>query len=257
MPLENSFITLKNKHILITGASSGLGKACAILCSQLEATVTLFGRNKDRLDETLSALENKQNHHCVSLDLNETEQVKKEISEAVKRSGKISGLAHCAGISMILPLNAVSEEKMATAINTNVIATYQLTKEVVKSKHFSKEGGSVVLVASVMGSRGEAGRSLYSLTKGALIATTKSLAVELARKRIRVNSVSPGVVKTPMSQKSAYQQDPNALEAVIARHPLGLGVPQDVAYPIMFLLSDASSWITGIDLPVDGGYMAT
>jgi NAD(P)-dependent dehydrogenase (short-subunit alcohol dehydrogenase family) len=247
---------LTDRHILITGASSGIGRQCAITCSQLGARVSLLGRNAGRLQETLQGMENPEAHRIFAVDLLDYDQVENTVKTSVAELGKFHGLVNSAGISTILPLKSVSVKKMEAYVQANVYTAYQLSRMVTKSAFFAEEGGSLVFIASVMAEVGEVGRSLYGLTKGALVAASKSLSVELAKRHIRVNCLSPGVVVTPMSARSVYQQDKAALQKVVDMHPLGLGKPEDVAAACAFLLSDAARWITGVNLPVDGGYMA-
>ena len=120
----------------------------------------------------------------------------------------------------------------------------------------TSQGGSIIFISSVMGMVGETGKVLYGMTKGALIAGTKSLALELARKKIRVNCISPGVVVSPMSENAIYSKDEKSLQRIKDLHPLGLGEAEDVANSCIFLLSDAGKWISGTNLVVDGGYTA-
>jgi NAD(P)-dependent dehydrogenase (short-subunit alcohol dehydrogenase family) len=138
----------------------------------------------------------------------------------------------------------------------NVIGSVNLTKQVVRFSNFSENGGSIIFISSVMGVTGEIGKTLYSMTKGAIVPMVKSMALELAPKNIRVNAVSPGVVVTPMSKSAVYSKNDEALDKIKNLHPLGLGRPEDIANACAFLLSDAARWITGINLIVDGGYLA-
>lgn len=248
--------SLTDKIIVITGASSGIGRQCAITCSQMGAKVMLFGRDRERLDETLQAMANPALHESFAVDLCEYEQTTAMVKDISGRIGRISGIIHCAGISTTLPINAVSTDKMETFFRTNVLGSLNLTKLVVSTSNFSKQGGSVIFISSVMGVVGAKGKTLYSMTKGALVSAAKSLAVELAPRSIRVNSVAPGVVQTPMSQSAIYSRNQEALDYVTNQHPLGLGKPEDVANACVFLLSDASRWITGTNMVVDGGYLA-
>jgi NAD(P)-dependent dehydrogenase (short-subunit alcohol dehydrogenase family) len=145
---------------------------------------------------------------------------------------------------------------MEIFFQTNVFAAYNLTKEVCKMGHFAKEGGSIVFISSVMGTVGENGKSLYSMTKGALLSGVRSLACELASKKIRVNSVSPGVIITPINEHMPHIADHEKRAVLESQHLLGLGTTEDVANACIYLLSDASSWVTGTNLFVDGGYTA-
>ena len=253
---EFQIFSLKKKLILITGASSGIGRQCAIECSKMGARVVLFGRNKERLEGTKQLMHNTDEHLIYTVDLLDYEIVESVTSEVVERCGRISGMINCAGISTTLPINTTSVEKMDYFFKTNVLGGLNLTKQVVRSSNFSKDGGSILFISSVMGMVGAKGKTIYSMTKGALISATKSLAVELASKNIRVNSVSPGVVVSPMSKSAVYSRNQEALDMVKNQHPLGLGSPEDVANACVFLLSDAAKWITGTNLVVDGGYLA-
>jgi NAD(P)-dependent dehydrogenase (short-subunit alcohol dehydrogenase family) len=255
MQKETPF-SLRGKTIVVTGASSGLGRECAISCSKMGATVALLGRDQTRLLDTFNSLEEPQRHIYYSIDLIAYDKIGEFITRLVNEKGRINGLINCAGISTTLPLNAIKPQKMEDFFRTNVIASIQLSKQVVKSSNFSNEGGSIIFMSSVMGIVGESGKTLYSSTKGALISAVKSLALELAQRKIRVNAVSPGVVETPMSQKAVYSRNEETLKKIHALHPLGLGQPADVANACIFLLSEASRWITGINLIVDGGYVA-
>ena len=247
--------TLQGKIIVITGASSGIGRQCAITCSQMGATVILLARSAERLEETLSHL-SPGNHRSYPIDLVDFEKVESTVKQINTTYGKIDGLIHCAGISTTLPLKLISPEKLDGFYQTNVIAAVNLSRLFVKNTHFSKEGGSIIFLSSIMGVVGELGKTVYSLTKGALISGSKSMALELASKKIRVNCISPGVVITPMSQNAVYSQDDESLNKTKALHPLGLGNPEDIANACVFFMSDASRWITGTNLLIDGGYTA-
>jgi NAD(P)-dependent dehydrogenase (short-subunit alcohol dehydrogenase family) len=253
--IESPF-NLKGKNIIVTGASSGIGSQCAISCSRMGANVVLFGRNKERLSETLKGMDNIANHSVCSVDLLEYERVEEIIKEFVQHNGKINGLVNCAGISTTLPLKMITPQKMDDFFHSNVNSSINITKLAAKQVSFSEDGGSIIFISSVMGVVGESGKTLYAMTKGALIAASKSLAIELAGRKIRVNCISPGVVETPLSQKSAYSQNEESLNKIKSYHPLGFGNTEDVANACIYLLSDASKWITGINLIVDGGYSA-
>jgi NAD(P)-dependent dehydrogenase (short-subunit alcohol dehydrogenase family) len=163
---------------------------------------------------------------------------------------------YAAGISTTQPLRLTDFTKLDSFFHSNVSGAVLLTKWLSKPAHFADTGCSVVWLASVMGIVGESGKILYSLTKGAMIAGARSLALELAPKRIRVNTISPGVVETPMTQQAVYNQTEDGKEKITALHPLGLGKPADIANAAIYLLSDAGRWVTGTNLTVDGGYTA-
>jgi NAD(P)-dependent dehydrogenase (short-subunit alcohol dehydrogenase family) len=253
--MTNRF-SLSGKTIIITGASSGIGRQCSIDCSQMGATVVLFGRNPDRLNETLNLMKNSGKHTIIPVDLVEYNNIDKAVQDVIAKHGKVNGLINCAGISTTLPLNAVSPQKMEHFFQTNVIGAVYLTKNIVKPNCFSENGGSIIFLSSVMGVVGENGKTLYSMTKGALIAAVRSLAIELASRAIRVNAISPGVIETPMSKNAIYSRNEESFNKIKSLHPLGLGQPEDVANACIFLLSDASRYITGTNMIVDGGYLA-
>jgi len=247
---------LSGKVILVTGASSGIGRQCAVTCSEMGASVILLARNMDRLHETVGMMHRRERHYLISVDLTDCKAICGEIKASVETVGPINGVIHCAGVSSTLPLRAVSADKTEEMFRTNVFGAYNLTKEVCKPGCFSKNGGSIVFISSIMGHVGEVGKSLYSMTKGALISGVRSLACELAGKNIRVNSVSPGVVITPINQNLPHIANPEKRAALEQAHLLGLGRTEDIANACVFLLSDASRWITGTDLRVDGGFTA-
>lgn len=247
---------LNGKMIIITGASSGIGRQCAVSCSRSGGKIILMGRNMERLKDTLRSTERKKEHIIVPIDLTDFEKVESVVRELVDKEGKIDGLINCAGVSTTLPLNMVRPDKMNDFFKTNVQTAINLTRIVARQTHFSEEGGSIIFISSVMAEVGESGKSMYSMTKGALTAGSRSLAIELAPRKIRVNCISPGVVETPMSKNAVYSQTEESMNKIKALHPLGLGQPEDIAYACIYLLSDASRWITGINLIADGGYTA-
>lgn len=246
---------LDGKHIIISGASSGIGRQCAISCSSMGAKVSLLGRNIERLKETLSMMTG-LNHCYYSVELTDEDSISNTVKLIVKNSGKINGLLNVAGISSTLPMKLVSEKKIDELFRNNVYSAYLLTKEVCKIGNFSKDGGSIVFLSSIMGTHGEIGKSLYSMSKGALISLSKSLACELASKKIRVNTISPGVIITPINENAPHISDPDKRQELEKKHLLGLGSVVDVANACIFYMSDASCWITGTNLYVDGGYSA-
>ena len=247
---------LNGKNVIVTGASSGLGRQIAISCSQMGARIVLMGRSEERLQETLLKMQNPELHIPVLIDLTEFDLIEGIIEDSIARIGKIDGVVNCAGVSSTLPLRSVSPEKLQNHFNTNVVAAYQLTRVVSNPKYFSPDGGSILFISSVAGMVGENAKSAYSMTKGALISGSRSLAVELAAKKIRVNTISPGLVVTPLNSNAEHITNPEKRQALENQHLLGLGSPEDVANACIYLLSDASRWVTGTNLVVDGGYTA-
>lgn len=245
--------SLSGKHIVISGASSGIGRQCAINCAEMGARISLLGRNIERLEQTLFLMKG-GGHNLYSIDLISEEDIKSVVSQIVISSGRIDGLLNVAGISTTLLMKSVNCNKLDEFFRNNVYSAYILTREVCKTGNFSTDGGSIVFFSSVMGSYGETGKSLYAMTKGALQSASRSLSCELASKKIRVNTISPGVVITPINEYLPHIADPVKREALEKSHLLGLGNVDDIANACIYLLSDASRWITGINLYVDGGY---
>ena len=247
--------TLEGKTIIITGASSGLGRQCAIDCSRMGAKVMLIARNEERLAQTLSEMDG-EGHAVYSCDLSNISGIKELIKRIVSEHGKIDGLLHAAGISSVTPLKLVKPEMYEQFFTTNVSTSIELTKEITRMGNYTKGSCSLVYFASIMGVVGEKGKTLYSATKGALISAARSMSLELASKGVRVNTVSPGAILTPINASQPYMADPEKRKALEEKHPLGLGRPEDISYTCIFLLSDASRWITGQNIIVDGGYAA-
>ncbi len=247
--------SLEGKTILITGASSGIGAQCAIDCSKMGAKVILLARNEQRLSETLSSLDGK-GHMSVSIDLTDFVEMKDCVNSIVGQVGPINGLVNCAGISTTLPLKLMNIEKMGLFFNSNVFSAIELTRHFCQMGNVNKCGASIVFLSSIMALVGENGKSLYSMTKGALLSAVRSLACEYARRNIRFNCVSPGAILTPINQDLPHMKNPDARAALEAKHLLGLGQTTDISNACIYLLSDASRWVTGQNLVVDGGYTA-
>ena len=251
----NSIFSLKNKNILITGASSGIGRQCAITFSQLAANIILIARNEERLKDTFDKLD-KGNHLIISQDITEYNKLEEVVNTAVDKIGRISGFVHSAGTEVTLPLRSMKPSYYEEIFSVNVIAGFELAKIISKKKYINKEGASFVFISSVMGILGQSGKIAYCSSKGALTSGVKAMALELAPKNIKVNCVLPGVVETEMSNKMFENLSEESKKLIINMHPLGLGKTEDIASACAFLLSDAAKWIIGINLIVDGGYSA-
>ena len=250
--MDNPF-SLKGKTILITGASSGIGAQCAIDCAAMGARVVLVARNEERLLHTCSQMTG-DGHVMIPTDLSVTDNIVKLVKQTVSQCGAIDGVVNCAGISSVTPLNLIKPESLNEMMNVNVYAAFFLTKEISRVGNHNKSGASIIYISSIMGVVGEKAKSMYSLTKGALISASRSLAVELAAKYIRVNCIAPGVIETPINSHQPYMADPDRRALLVAKHPLGLGQTSDISSACIYLLSDASRWMTGQTLVIDGGY---
>ena len=247
--------SLENKVILVTGASSGIGRQCAIDCSKMGARVVLVARNEERLKQTLEQCEEPSRHMILPFDLSSSDGLKETIKDVVAKVGKINGVANCAGMSSVTPLKLVTDELLDQFFRTNVYSAINLSKEVTRVGNYDKERGcSIIFFASIMGLCGEKCKTMYSATKGALIAAARSMACELAKNKVRVNVVSPGAIETPINAKLPHMADPELRKELEEKHLLGLGECSDIANACIYLLSDASKWVTGQNIVVDGGY---
>lgn len=251
---SNEIFSLKNKLIIVTGASSGIGRATSILCSRLGARVILIARNKERLAHVYKELSG-EGHHVISFDVTELSTIPDIVQEIKLKSGKIDGFVHSAGISITLPLRANKPEKLMKIFTVNTGSAFEFVR-ILSKKKYSNDSASFVLLSSIMGVVGEIGLSSYCASKGALISGTKALALELAARKQRINCVSPAMVETEMLTKEFSVLTEEQIQSKVARHPLGFGSPEDVANSIVFLFSDSSKWITGTNLVVDGGFSA-
>ena len=245
-------MSLVGKRILITGASSGIGRACAIEAAKLGAEVVMTGRRMEALEETRSLLDNSDRHSIVAGDIS----LPSFVDDLVGKVGKIGGLVHAAGIGPMCPIGIEGYAHLEEVFRTNCASFALLMKYYSKLKW--RDGNlSAVAVSSVAAYSGWGGVSAYAGSKGALSSIVRSLAIELASKGIRVNAVCPSNIKTPMYEMgSANMNDEDSLKELLKKQPLGLGMPEQVAIPVCFLLSEAASFITGVNLPVDGGYLA-
>lgn len=247
--------SLSNKTILITGASSGIGRSCAVQCSKMGASLLLMGRNVDELNRTVSELQPGTKVEIIVADFSKMVDLELVIAEKILTIGKIAGFIHCAGVEKTLPLKKQTSEVFQSIFDINVLAGFELAK-IISLKKYKAEKASFVFIASVAGMVGESGKTIYSASKGAVISGARSMSMELARSDIRVNSISPAMVKTPILEKMFDGIGEEATQNIIKKHPLGIGEPEDVANACVFLLSDAAKWITGTNLVIDGGYTA-
>ena len=246
---------LKDKVVLITGASSGIGKQTAIFFSQQGAKVIITGRNQDRLTETFNNLQG-DNHFSLCANLDSPDDIEQLIKSAVSKMGPLDGVVHCAGVQKTLPIKVLKENHFDEIFNANVKSAQFLAKSISRKGRFNPQGLSLIFLSSVAAVCGEPAISTYAASKAALQGLSKSLALELARLKVRVNCIAPGHVQTEMAKEFSQQLTSEQYMAIADKHPLGLGTPKDVAYAAAFLISDMSRWVTGTTLYVDGGYSA-
>lgn len=245
---------LTGRAILVTGASSGIGRATALLLGRLGARPVLVARDRGRLEAVASELQG-SDPVVETLDLSDLAAIAGRVKELARGVGGLHGLVHAAGIHAMQPLRMLEPPDVDAVLRVNVAAAVQLVRGF-RQKGVVARPASVVLLASVVGLVGQPGVAAYAASKGAVIALTKSSALELAREGIRVNCVAPSLVRTPMTDQILGNLDPAQVAAVEAMHPLGLGEPADVAHAVAFLLADTGRWITGTTLVIDGGYTA-
>ncbi|MBL8319911.1 MAG: SDR family oxidoreductase [Burkholderiaceae bacterium] len=243
------------RWVLVTGASSGLGRAIAIELSAQGAGVALCGRDAARLAETAAALGG-GSHRMLPLDLTQHAALVPAVQQLRADVGPLYGLCHAAGVVQTRPLASTGVDAVRAQMDVNLYAGLELARAVCRRDVMDPTGGSLLFLSSVYGRAGMAGQVGYSATKGALVAAVRALAVELARRNIRANCLSPGLVMTAMTEQSLGLLSAAHVEQLKAAHPLGPGQPADVAHAAAFLLSPLSRWVTGVDLPVDGGYTA-
>lgn len=245
--MEYNPFTLKGKTILVTGASSGIGQATAIECAQMGAEVVITGRDTERLQATADLVGNLKAQ--IAADLTNQEDVERLVASLPPLDGAVL----CAGNSTTLPLQFGSREKFDEMFNVNFFAPVELLRLMYKKKVLQK-GASVVLIASIGGTHSfMPGNGVYGASKAALNSLMKYAAREYASRKIRVNSICPGMVDTPLIHRGTITEEQLAEDA--KRYPLGrYGKPDDIANGAVYLLSDASSWLTGHDLVIDGGF---
>jgi len=247
-----TLVDLRSRRYLVTGASSGIGRATAVLLSQLGAGVVANGRDESRLAGTMALLENHgADHLSAAFDMCATDDIPRWMTSL----GRLDGLVHCAGVSRLVALRHVTAAMAEEAMRVNWLSAVAVCKGF-RQRQVRAETGSIVLLssASIQGVRMNC---LYSSAKAAIVTLTRSIAAELSPERIRVNCLTPGWVRTPMTEEAVNAMTEQQLQAVSDMHALGWGEAEDVANSAAFLLSDAARWITGSNLYVDGGYKLT
>jgi len=251
----NNLFSVNANRFLVTGAGSGIGRTTAILLSDLGASLALIDKDSEGLRITASKC--KSEVDIFVFDLSIIQEIPKLIENILEKWEYFDGFAHIAGISYISPLSTMNYDVYNEVMRINAYSAVEIMKIISKRKYLCKTSQlSCVLVSSIYGLVGTAANCGYAMSKASLHGLTKALSVELASKNIRVNCIAPGFIKTTMMDKNIEYFDNNYIDLLNNLHPLGLGNPLDIAYGILYLLSKASKWITGIILPIDGGYTA-
>lgn len=241
--------------VVVSGASSGIGRAVAIHLARQGAWLVLLGRDRNRLEET-AQLAGASVCRTLQLDLAKLSDIMPSLKEAVAGLGRLYGLCHSAGTVETLPLSAVSPEKLQAVMHVNYLAGMELARTVTRRDLLREDGGAILFISAIYGLIGKPGQIAYSGSKGAVTSAARTMAIELARRNIRVNVLSPGIVQTEMTEKAFAGLSSQQVQTLKDSHPLGFGRPEDVAHAAGFLLSPQSKWITGADLVVDGGCSA-
>lgn len=237
---------LEGKHILVTGASSGMGKVFCRMIAAEGGQVSLVARNEERLQETMLQLEG-ANHHYYVCDLTDEEQLK----ELVAQLQGLDGVVFCAGINEYVPVKFIKQEKIDRIFQTNFYSQILLTQMLLKKKIIHKNA-SLVYISSLSSVLGVPGTILYASSKGALNSAVRVIASELAPQGIRANVICPGIVRTEMLSGTNIDEESFAKQEV--DYPLGLGTPEDVGHAVIYHLSDGSRWLTGNCMVLDGGF---
>jgi NAD(P)-dependent dehydrogenase (short-subunit alcohol dehydrogenase family) len=254
MPSSNP-LCLRARRVLVTGAASGIGRATCELLSGLEARVVAADIDREGLDALIGSLPG-QGHSSEPVDLLDVDAIPAWVARIAEVGGPLLGVVHAAGVQRIQPLRLTAPAEYRSLLSLNTEAALALARGFQRKGVGEADGGSLVFISSVMASCGSPGAAAYSMSKAALHGLARSLAMELAPRRIRVNCVAPGFVRTPLFERVAALWDAGQFEQVEALHPLGFGEAADVANAIAFLLADTGRWVTGSVLTVDGGYSA-
>jgi len=243
--------SLEGKTVLVTGASSGIGRGIAVECSKMGAHVVINGRNQERLQKTFDQLEG-EGHIQIVADLSKQEDIERLAEEVPV----LNGFVNSAGIPKICPVKRIDRQTLEEIMNVNAFGPILLISQLLRKKKLLKKS-SIVLIASISGvCMANTGEGPYAATKAALAGYTKTAAFELAAQGTRVNTICPGLVPTEILTLSNEMFSEDQLkETMYGRYPLKrVGTPEDIANGAIYLLSDASSWVTGINLVIDGGY---
>lgn len=242
--------SLTGKKIIVTGASSGIGRQCAIDCSRMGASVALLGRNEERLKETISNL-NGEDHKYFSIDVNKISN--DFVDNLVSIVGPFDGMVYSAGVEQTLSVKYTSKEVYSRLMDTNAFSAFEFIRQLSRKKNLN-DSASIVLISSISSLIARGGLVAYAASKGALNSAARVFALELSKRKIRVNCIQPGTILTPMMEDYLSNIDEKDVEKRKSGFLLGLGQTSDISMGAVYLLSDASKWVTGQNLIIDGGY---
>lgn len=240
---------LTGKTLIVTGASSGIGRACAVECAKLGATIVAIGRNEARLVETRVACPG-EGHRVFPMDVTDDSAVDALVASLTE---PVHGVVFAAGVPGVLPIAFATREKVADVMRVNTMAPLTMTQKLVKRNRVAK-GGSLVYIASINGPAVvHPGSTPYAMSKTALVGLARSVAFDLAPRGIRANCVMPGMIETPLIHNGALSEEDMAKDRT--HYPLRrYGRPEEVAWMVAYLLSDATTWVTGTEFRIDGGF---
>jgi NAD(P)-dependent dehydrogenase (short-subunit alcohol dehydrogenase family) len=244
------YFNLHNKTILVTGASSGIGRQVAIHADVMGATIVLCGRDMSRLEETRSLLKSSRQHLILRADLT----LENDLTELVKAVPGLDGIVHCAGVVSPFPVKFLTREKLQETFRINYDAVVELMAQITRGKKLNKNA-SVVFLSSISANHPHKGGAAYAGSKAALESFSKVIALEFFTQGIRSNCIAAAMVRTPMYEHAEKGASKETLDEHVNKYPLGVGKPEDVANAAVFLLSEASRWITGTTLTLDGGFL--
>lgn len=242
------YLNLNGKAFIVTGASSGIGKEICHKISNFHGKVIAVGRDESRLKDTLNCL-GKGDHYYIKADLSTSNAIK----EIVDKVAVINGIVHSAGYNKLLTYKFITEEEINKIFAINYNAPILLTKELINNKKVANNS-SIIFISSISANISSVGNTMYSGTKGALNSSARALALEYASKKVRVNCIAPGIIKTPLFYEMATKIPTEKMRNDENNYPLGYGYPEDVANLALFLLSEVSRWITGTTITIDGGF---
>jgi NAD(P)-dependent dehydrogenase (short-subunit alcohol dehydrogenase family) len=243
-----------NEWVLVSGATSGIGRAIAVELVRHGARVVLIGRRRPQLEETAAKCGDASRSQVLELDLGRTEQIAPAITALAARIGRVYGLCHSAGLVQTLPLAATKPERLRAMMEVNLVAGLELARALTRREVLDEQGGSILWIASIYAHVGAPGQIGYAATKGAITSAVRSMALELVPRKVRVNCISPGLVKTSMTDAAHSRMSVEQWARLEALHPLGAGQPEDIARAAVFMLDPRNRWMTGSDLVIDGGY---